>query len=623
MGEDKARRRVRKRRSLSFLLAASKRRETSIWAILRDDPKFRIVFTLLILGGLAIAAMLPKVWITTPKGFDPVVRVSGLDLLQTRSLMRTARKQEAAGKNAEAAQAWASAVANNAGDATAIRGLLGLLSRDEKLGRRWIPVGIGQSQWLLRLNGTNQMDVDLSAAFYRKSGLHELSIRLLSDTNRSHTAVTAAALAAAYFETARMDAFARHWQQHESLLKDDPELALMHAAWAAVWGPPAGITEGLRLLNEAAKDRTRQTQALQLLLIVQTQRLDLEGFNSTFAELQSLRADRLQDHARHWLLLHYLGQPAVAVEKARAYAVPPQTVTEADILLNAWNRIGAHDLAVDFARQQMQAFPNAAQLWLLIGRMLVAAQRWDDLRAVAVEMRNRPAVARLFGGYTHFLEGVAEHGLEHRARADDCFREMLAAPPEETLMAFEAGTTLQKLGYNEAAQTLFKRLESALGGKVEFWQRMAQSAHEIRDAQVLLNACEKAYQLAPANPVLANNYAAALLISRSNPAEAVRITMDVVNRSPDSAIARINHALALAQNGRFTEARQALDALAPDKLTPVEKSFWHLGQLECALGQNDPERALRHIDLVEHRFLFPTQSDWITQARARLVRKPA
>lgn len=621
MGDDKSRRRVRKRRSLNFLLAASKRRETSIWAVLRDDPKFRIAFSLLLLAGLILAIMLPKVWITTPKGFVPVMKASGLDLLQTRSLMRTARNHEAAGKSAEAAQAWASAIANNAGDPDATRGFIALLSRDSKVERRWIPVGIGQAGWLLRLTGTNQADVDLCAAFYRRNGIHELNIRLLGDTNRVHNAITAGALAYAYFESSRMDAFATHWEKHKDLLKDDSELRLCHAAWAAVWGPPGGAQEGLRTLAEAARDRDIQARANQLLLVVKASRLDLDGFNATFAELQSLRADRLQDHVLLWQLLSYLGQQSVAAEKARAYAVPPQTVTEAEILVSAWTRLGTYELAVDFAKNQMQSFPNASQLWLLLGRMLAAGNRWDDLRSLAVEMRRRPAVARLYNGYTHFLEGVAEHGLDHKARAEDCFREMLTAPPEDPLMAFEAAVILQKLGYNEAAQNLFKRQEGALGNRAEFWLRMAQSAFENRDAHVLVNACEQAFRLSPENPVVANNYAAALLIARSNPAESLRITLDTLNRAPDSAIARINHALALAQNGRYTESRRTLDGIKPEALAADERTNWHLGHVECALGQEDLDRAKSHIEQIEQRYLFPPQLDWLAKARARIVRK--
>lgn len=621
MGEETIRRRSRKRRSLGFLLAASRRRETTVLGILRDDPKFRWAFGLLLLVGLTLGLMLPKIWITTPEGVTPVTKVSGLDLLQARSLMRTARKQEQAGKKAEALQAWTSAIANNPGDLGAIRGFLQLLSADDRRERRWVSMGVGQTFWLLKLSRTNQADLDLVTDFYRKAELHELNIQVLGNTNIVQSPVGARALAAAYFETGRMEAFGQHCEKHQSDLAGDREIDLMHAAWGAISGPPSGLNPSLRLLAEAAQDPARQVRALQLQLLVQSQRLDLPGFKASFAELQALHADRLQDHIREWLLLEYLGQHALAVEKARAYVNPPQTVTEAENLLNAWSRLGIHDLAVDFARQQMPAFTSASQLWILLGRMLISGQRWDDLRTMAVEMRNNHRVTRVLNGYPFFLEGVAEHGMQNRARAEDLFRQLLAAPPTESSLTFECGTSLQRLGYNESAQALFKSVETKLGGRMEFWQHLAQVAHANRDAQQLLISCEKAYQLNPSNPVAANNYAAALLINRDKPAEAVRLTLEVLNRSPDSRIARINHALALAQNDRFTDARAALDRIVPDRLSPMERSYWHLGQLECAIGQSDPARATNHIDQVQPQYLFPAQLDWLTRQRAALLPK--
>jgi tetratricopeptide (TPR) repeat protein len=622
MGEETIRRRSRKRRSLGFLLAASRRRETSILGILREDAKFRWVFGGLLLMALALALMLPKIWITTAKGITPVAKVSGLDLLQTRSLMRSARKQQEAGNANEALQAWTSAIANNPGSIEAVRGFIQLLASQDRVERRWSTVGIGQSLWLLKLTQTNAVDLDQVAQFYRKAELHELTIQILGQTNIVGTPTTAAALALACFETARTTEFAQLWEAHASEFAQDPELRLRQAAWAAVWGPPAELGRSLQQLTEASQESAHQVLALRLLLLVQSQRLDLSGFNTTFAELAALRGDRLQDHVRHWLLLEYLGQHALAVEKARAYAIPPQTITEAEIMLAAWNRLGIRDLAVDFAQQQMPAFQGAAQLWILIGRMLASAQRWDDLRAVAVQMRNNPRVARLLGGYTFYLEGIAEHGMDHRARAEDLFRQLLADPPSETRLTYECGTSLQSLGYNEIAQALLKRLESALGGKLEFWQQMAQAAHTTRDAEQLLVACEKAYLLSSNNPVAANNYAASLLTARQKPAEAVRLTLEVVSRSPDSRIARINHALALAQNSRFTESRAALDGINPDALNAMERSYWHMGQLECAIGQSDLDRGRRHIDQIQQQFLFPSQIDWLTRQRAKLLQKP-
>lgn len=623
MGDEnkRVRRRSKKRLNLSFLLPSTREHVMTLLGILRDDPRFRWALGGLILVCLIIGIMPLKVWTTSDPGFTPVVKVSGLDLLQTWSLARTAVKQEQAGRIPEAIQAWTSAVANNPADVKVVRGLVDLLGRNERLERRWVGTGVGYAYWLLQLTQTNRADLELVGKLFERAQLYELTIRLLAEQQQDATPSTIRGLAIAYFETGRMDLFGQLWDKYGAELGKDGSMRLYHAAWAALWGPPSGANEGLQILMDGAKDRVLRILALQLLLNVHSQRLDQDGFNAGFAELRAAHADRIQDHIRYWMLLNYLGQRSLASEKARAYATPPQTETEADMLLSVWNLLGLQELAVDFARFQMPSFTGAPRLWLAIGKMLITAQRWDDLRAVAFEMRNNQGLARVFGSYTYFLEGIAEHGLNHLDRAEDLFRQMLVSPPSDASLAFDCGTTLQRLGYNEFAQELYKRLEKELGGTLEFWQKMAESAHQTQNTDLLVTACEKAYQLDPTNPVTVNNYAAVLLMTRRDPAQAIRLTVDVVSRNPDSPIAVINHSLALAQNGRFTEARRSLDGVNPANLPLEERTFWNMGQLECAIGQNEPDRARSYLDQVQQRFLFPTQKEWLTKVRATLVKK--
>src|SRR5258706_14787160 len=58
---------------------------------------FRMAFLALVFLMVFLSLFLPKVWRTSPPNFLPVVKVSGLDLVQAWSLQRTARKQMAAG----------------------------------------------------------------------------------------------------------------------------------------------------------------------------------------------------------------------------------------------------------------------------------------------------------------------------------------------------------------------------------------------------------------------------------------------------------------------------------------------------------------------------------------------
>lgn len=620
MSENPERRRVRKRRSASHL-GNTQERETSLLGILRTETRFRWALAGLVLFALVVGGMLPKVWITSPPGFTPVVKVSGLDFLQARSLRNAAVRHAEAGEASEAIQAWSSAIANNLGDADAFRALLRYTVGVDKLEQRWVGPSLQQAGWLLRLTRTNAADLELACAVFQKNELHDTVVRFLGGTNQVLSPQGKAILARSLFELGRMEEFGNLWDRSRAELEAYPDLQVYHAAWGAAWGPAAGMPAALKSLSDATSKADLSTNALRLQLAVQAQRMDPDGFEETFQRLQSLRADRLTDHVRHWLLLDFLGKRQQAMERARNYVTPPQSASEAEVLLRVWARLGLYDLAVDFGRTQMPNFQNAVQLWLQLSRMLMAGGKWDDLRSVAVDLRNNHRLGRILSGYSYFLEGVAEHGLGYTSRAEAAFRNLLASPPDDTMLTFEAATVVQRLGYPEPARELYRRLEKEMGDKLVFWQQMARAAHDTHETGLLVAACEKAHQLAPNNLVLANNHAAALLISRTNAAEAVKLTLSVLAKAPESPIARINHALALAQLGRFADAESQLSKLQVTSLDEQEQTFYHLVRLDCAVGQGRTDEARREIDMVELRFLFPQQNDWITQLRARLGRK--
>ncbi len=587
---------------------------------MQEDPLFRWAFAGVVLLILALGVLLPKVWIMTPRGFNPVVKISGLDMMQARSLMRTARKHEEAGRATEAMQAWTSAVVNNPTELDAVRGMLKAFVAGGAVEPRTLSVAVGQGNWLLQLGATNLADVDLVAQVYRKGELPEVVVQLLADPSHPMMAFGAMLLAESYFELGRMGLFDEHWSRHESELVTDPRMRLYRAAWSAGWGPAGGVAEGLRALEEASLEGKEREHALHLLLWVLAQRQELASFERFFGELQGLRADRLEDHARYWVLLDHAGRREDAMARSRAYPVPPRTAIEARLLLGVWSRLGLHDLIVQFAREQLGSFSNARALWKLVGRQLIIGERWEDLRTIAVDLRANGRLVADLSGYSHFLEGVAEHGLERRSRALDSFPRMMKDLPDDPILNVEMAGTLGRLGYPEFAKEIIRQQESALGNQADYWQGLAQAAHESRDADTLLAACERGYQLAPGNLPAANNFAAALLIHRRDPAEAIRITLQVLAKLPESRLARVNHALALAQMGRHADARAALAKLDLSALSAEERTHWALGRFECALAEGRGNEAREMADQIELRYLFLPQLEWLNTARARINR---
>ena len=126
--------------------------------LLLHSPLFSFFFFGFIAFIIFLALFLPKMWVQTPDGFDPVVKISGLDRVQAWSLSRSARKREAEGKFDEAILTWRMAAGNNLANPESVRGLLSatLLAED----RAKHASTVGQfSYWLLRITETNAADV--------------------------------------------------------------------------------------------------------------------------------------------------------------------------------------------------------------------------------------------------------------------------------------------------------------------------------------------------------------------------------------------------------------------------------------------------------------------------------
>src|SRR5678816_713698 len=86
------------------------------------SPLFLIGFVAVILTFIAGALYIPKIWRVSPPGFEPIVRISWLDMTQNWALKRSARKLEASGHIAEAVESWQGAVAQNPADLQALHG---------------------------------------------------------------------------------------------------------------------------------------------------------------------------------------------------------------------------------------------------------------------------------------------------------------------------------------------------------------------------------------------------------------------------------------------------------------------------------------------------------------------
>jgi hypothetical protein len=585
--------------------------------VLFFDRTFRWVLALALLAALAVGLLVPRLWRVTPPGWAPPVRISALDWFAARSLRRSARAAQAAGQLPTAVAGWRLVLGRLPTDPEALRALVDLLPAahraqpDAGLG----PLLDGVGAWLLRLTGTNVADLTAVAA---------------SQAERRNwpwiAAQTAAAPAplpgplqslrlAALFELGRLPEFEAAWTHPAAALADDRRAQLYHAAWVALTGRPAGQAARDRLAA-AAIDPAWGPTALRLLLPVAQRDLAATAYERHLTALRALGQDGLPEHVNFWSLLWATGQRERAAALADSFGGLPESADEAGPYLDTLLLLRRPALVRAFVRRGLPRLADQPTIWISAAEALLRLEDWEELRALAADLRQQLPLRPLLGNLPDFYDGAAEHGLGHPARAEAAFAALLEKPPARPEFALPPAVHLNRLGYPRLAAQLLAQLRSAAAGAPGFWAQLQQAAYAARDERQLLEASRELYALQPDNPRVANNFVASLILQGDRGPEAVQRAFEVLARVPGQPAARLNWALALLQVGRLDEAAAELARLGGEPLPPDLGAFHHLARCRLARARGQPAEARAAALRVDRRLLFPSQVAEIEAALA-------
>lgn len=131
-------------------------------------------------------------------------------------------------------------------------------------------------------------------------------------------------------------------------------------------------------------------------------------------------------------------------------------------------------------------------------------------------------------------------------------------------------------------------------------------------------AAERAYALAPEDPIIVNNLAATLLIQRDRPELAAKLTLGLLAQHPEKIEAVGNHAAALLLNHRLDEADDILRAIDSSKLNPSQSTLYHLDLFEIQLERGRVRDAKRTAERIDLAHLYPPQRAWFSNALERV-----
>ncbi len=579
----------------------------------------RLAVVVLTLGVVAVCLSLPPMWRSSPSGFTPVVRISLLEWLQCRSLKQSASQMAAAGKLDESILAWRQAIANNPADLEANRGFLRTLSIAKRPAAGNLSQGLWRAQWLLRITATNLADVEVVGHLAQRYEVNDLALALLTPKEARLSDASLGDLLRTLFRGGQMEQFAAVWKRHPGVERNDPELALYHTAWEIAWGPPRGIAAARSNLQKAKEDLELRVTAHELQLYVSDSLADLEGYADSLQQLRDLHYDRPLDHVRYWRMLLATGRKAEAAALARVYAAPPETALETRLMFDTFVQVDLKEYAAEFMQRHLPTFEFDRELWVRQAELLITLAHWDELRALAVDLRATQRQFLGLTGYAWFIEGLANYRSHLPEPAWEAFRKIPAWPVDDALLGYRMAKDLSSFGNPELAKEVLLSLEKAAGDTAEYWFHLVVASYEAHEFETMLAAAEKAHQLAPNNLVYINNYAAALLMQRKDPPLAAQLTLRKLTATPRDDGARLNHVLALLQNERTAEAGALLQEVDPKRLDSRLFTFFNLALFELKYREQRPREALAAYGQIESRFLLPPQLSWLEQTHARLV----
>lgn len=584
---------------------------------------FQLGFAAVMLTLISAALYLPKIWRVSPHGFEPIVRVSGLDMTQNWALKRSAQKLQNSGDFRKAAEAWQGAISENPADRQALRGFLSNALNLSPHETRFNGNILGDVQWLLRLDQTNTADLELLARICNRRNWFDIATYFFAPLQKTMTLPPGAQamMIKSLFHQGRIAEFAREMEQKRGQLQD-PELPLYRTAYQAGWGE-TNSDNAFAELQKAAENSEGGVRAGHLLLEAAAQKQKIELYSHELERLAARNEANAADQAGYWALLAAAGRTNEAVKLVQSTSVSPETAQELLRVAQTEVTLGLTDSAAELMKGLARQFGHAPEVWLAYGKILEMREDWDEMRAVGRLIRQDGGLREMAWGLGYFLEGRADLAQKREASADTAFEQAAESSYDVETIGASVARELMRLNRPQLALKIQRAIASKFETNLNFWNDEFNAAYAAQDQVALLEAAEHAYKIIPKDPLALNRYAAALLLNRVRPDEAIQLTFELYVRYPQNSAAIINHSCALLLNKRAEEARKLLESLNVKALSSAEINPYYLALFETyhTLGQWDRARKVRA--QITEGALFPKQREWLQEREKEMPKQLA
>jgi len=609
---------------------------------------FRWVVISFVMAVIALALLLPKIWLVTPEGFRPRIKISLLDKLQAWSLKRKATEAMKQERMSEAVTAWRAAWGNDPGDLSTVRGLLESISQLTHP-KTEVNLSLRGASWLLRLGHTNQNDIPLIGWTWIRCGLSERALVALNLAKDNPPPRVETLRMIAALESGQIRTFAEKFFKDETFRKrviaaagkpdnvSDPverEFRVVSLAFIAGWGTDAAARKtALKELQAAQKDPATETVAYDLDYLIRLAHHDVEGCRRLLAQLTEIGKDTIRHHTAFWRLLISEGRRAEALELATSANLVPTSAWDAYQLARAFTLLGRLDAANKLLRGYSRNIGWMVESLLLRADILmrqagiipdpnvkvmdrtgtgINEDPLSELSTLALTIRMQPDAMDILGGYSYYLEGMAEWYQGDREAAARAFEKAAEIGFRDPMLAVKVSKSLLAIGGAARwVEPILLKYQKVLGENEDYLTQLVKCEAQLKDDRYLLAATKKLYELDPTDPGRINNYAAALLIVREDPAKALTLTLQLLEHFPNHADLKINHAVALVLNGRFADALEVLSGVIPENLEPPEATQYYITAFEAYWKLGRFKRAEAALKKVERDLLYPAQVAWL------------
>ncbi len=580
---------------------------------------FWLRLALLVIGLLSafVVGVLLPIWRTSPPGFKPQIKISGLELAKSWALARTGRKAAAEGRANEAIHAWGAASIHNPANPELSRGLLQALLLDTTK-TNYVGAALQSCFWLLHLTQTNQADLELTVRVFEHYSLHPVILQLLQPMEARLTPALAAAYLKALFNSGQIEAFSKTWDQWSGRMPQNPQLPLYYAAYQAGWKPAAAAGDAWRQLEAAQADTALQSLANRLEMVASFHAQDVAHFEHAINKATAGKTVTLLDHLNFWRLLAATQQKPRALQLAQSYATPPASASETMLLAGVFMELGLRQPARSMLASYVNKFAGSQELWIFYANVLMNDRQWEALTAVASQIRQEKALHNALLGYSYYLEGRAEVAKDHLLEGQTDFERCTEYEFANPLLAVSVSKSLLALHFPQTAKRLLLKYQKQLSSSPDYWQALYETGAALKDENLLLSTANEMFRLAPNNWLARYYKAAALITLRTNSDEAVRLAAELPGQQPSSMGAKINCALALVLDGRVPEAETMLKGIDPQRLRSNETTAYYFALFQIELARRQYDQARQASSHVNRDYLFHTEQKWFEEALQQL-----